>query len=84
MTIVITIVMINISKSQLKAKLLEILREVESDGREIIVTDRGKPVAVISKYRKSLPTDELFADLRGGLKYTEDLTEPTIDEWSDI
>ena len=84
MTIVITIVMTNISKSQLKTKLLEILRQVESDDREIIVTDRGKPVAVISKYRESLPTEELFADLRGGLKYTEDLTAPTTDEWDDI
>ena len=84
MTIVITIVMTNISKSQLKTKLLEILRQVESDDREIIVTDRGRPVAVISKYRESLPTEELFADLRGGLKYTEDLTAPTTDEWDNI
>ena len=73
--------MTNIFKSQLKAKLLEVLR-VESDDRETIV-NRSKPLAV-SKYRESLPTAELFTDLRGGLKYTEDLTVPTTDEWDNI
>ena len=84
MTIVITIVMISISKSKLKSKLLEILRQIESEDREVVITDRGRPVAVISKYRESLPTNELFKDLRGKLSYTEDLTTPTIDEWEEI
>ena len=40
----------SISKSKLKSKLLELLRYVESEGEELIVTDRGKPVIKISKY----------------------------------
>lgn len=59
----------NISKSKLKSKLLEILRLVESDNQEIIVTDRGGPVAKISKFSEVLPTEELFKDRRGRVKY---------------
>jgi prevent-host-death family protein len=35
---------LTISKSKLKARLLEILREVEESGQELIVTDHGRPV----------------------------------------
>ncbi|BAZ45604.1 prevent-host-death family protein [Chondrocystis sp. NIES-4102] len=73
----------NISKSKLKSKLLEILRLVDED-REIIVTDRDKPVAKIAKYQKVPPTIELFQDLRGHVKYLEDLTTVTTEEWGDI
>lgn len=72
-----------ISKSKLKSKLLEVLRAVESEDMEVIVTDRGKPVAKIAKYHQAPTTEELFKDLRGRIKYLEDLTTPTIEEWGD-
>ena len=74
----------NISKSKLKSKLLELLRLVESENTEIIVTDHGKPVAKISKYCEAPPTKELFADLRGKIKYLEDPTTPTTEEWGEV
>ena len=72
-----------ISKSKLKSKLLEFLRLVESEGEEIIVTDRGKPVVKISRYGKSPSTEQLFGRMRGKLKYFEDLTTPTTEEWDE-
>ena len=72
-----------ISKSKLKSKLLEILREVESENTEVIVTDRGKPVAKISKFQNAPTTEELFSDLRGQVQYFEDPTTSTIEEWGD-
>ncbi|MGF1676084.1 MAG: type II toxin-antitoxin system Phd/YefM family antitoxin [Rivularia sp. (in: cyanobacteria)] len=73
-----------ISKSKLKSKLLEFLRLVES-GEEIVVTDRGKPVVKISKYGGDSPsTEELFGQMRGKVKYFEDLTTPTAEEWSEF
>ncbi len=74
----------NISKSKLKSKLLEILILVESDNQEIIVTDRGRPVAIISKFSKAPPTKELFKDLRGRVTYLKDPTATTTKEWRDI
>jgi prevent-host-death family protein len=72
---------VEISKSQLKSKLLEVLREVESENTEVIVTDRGKPVAKISKFQSQPTTEELFKDWRGRIQYFEDLTAPTTEEW---
>ncbi|MCC3575398.1 MAG: prevent-host-death protein [Microcoleus sp. PH2017_40_RAT_O_B] len=66
-----------IDKSQLTAQLLEFLRLVELEGEEILVMDGNKPVVRISQYENSLSTEELFKDMRGKVKYFEDLTTPT-------
>lgn len=73
-----------IDKSQLTAQLLEFLRLVELEGEEILVMDGTKPIVIISKYEKSLSTEELFKDMRGKVKYLEDLTAPTTEEWQEV
>ncbi|NEN99737.1 MAG: type II toxin-antitoxin system Phd/YefM family antitoxin [Moorea sp. SIO3I7] len=73
-----------ISKSILKSKLLELLQLVESEWEEIVVTDRGKPVVIISKYGNLSSTEQLFVKMRGKVKYFEDLTTPTIEEWGEV
>lgn len=40
-----------VSKSQFKAKALELFREVESTGKQVIVTDHGKPTIEVRRYR---------------------------------
>lgn len=77
------IYVMEISKSQLKSKLLEILREVELEDTEVIVTDGGRPVAKISKFHSAPNTEELFKNLRGKIKYFEDPTTSTIEEWGE-
>ena len=77
------IIKVQISKSKLKSKLLSILREIESEDTEVIVTDRGRPVARISKYHVNPTTEELFGDLRGRISYLEDVCAPTTEEWGD-
>lgn len=73
-----------IDQSQLPAQLLEFLRLVELEGEEILVMDGTKPVVIISQYEKSLSTEELFKDMRGKVKYFEDLTTPTTEEWQEV
>ncbi|MEG3932147.1 MULTISPECIES: prevent-host-death protein [unclassified Microcoleus] len=73
-----------IDKSQLTAQLLEFLRLVELEGEEILVMDGTKPLVIISQYEKSLSTEELFKDMRGKVKYFEDLTTPTTEEWQEV
>ncbi len=41
-----------VSKSQFKAKALEMFREVESTGESVIVTDHGSPTIEVRPYRK--------------------------------
>jgi len=73
-----------IDKSQLTAQLLELLQLVELEGEEILVMDGTKPMVIISQYEKSLSTEELFKDMRGKVKYFEDLTTPTTEEWQEV
>ena len=72
-----------ISKSKLKAKMLEIFREIEASGNELIVTDRNEPVLRIVPIRKKSTVDELFNNLQGKVIYLEDINLPTSEEWAD-
>ncbi|MCP5005179.1 MAG: prevent-host-death protein [Planctomycetes bacterium] len=73
-----------ISKSKLKAKMLGVFREIEKTGEEIIVTDNRKPVLKIVPLTKKKTFDEVFADVQGKLKYTEEIFKSTEDEWGDL
>jgi antitoxin (DNA-binding transcriptional repressor) of toxin-antitoxin stability system len=72
-----------VSKSALKARMLEYFRRVEESGEELVVTDRDEPVLRIVPIRKRVPAARLFADVRGRVVYHEDPLAPTSDEWSD-
>lgn len=79
MTIVMT--MPTVSKAVLKARLLEYLRAVEESGEPVIVTSYGTPVARITRIGAGQSVDDLFADVRGALRFAGDPNEPTADEW---
>jgi prevent-host-death family protein len=70
-----------VSKSVLKAKMLEYFREVETSGEALIVTSSGQPVLRVIPYCQDLTVDEAFADVRGKIRYHGDLLEPTTAEW---
>ena len=73
-----------ISKSKLKAKMLEIFRELEATGDELIVTDHGRPVLKIVPIQPKNSVKELFAEYQAQVEYLEDIDTPTIDEWDDV
>jgi len=73
-----------ISKGKLKAKMLEIFRQLEASGEEIIVTDRGEPVLKIVPIKQKATALELFGDLQGRVVYLEDINQPTLVEWKDV
>lgn len=73
-----------ISKSKLKAKMLEIFRKIEADGEELIVTDHGKPVLRITPIREKDSISQLFNGLQGQVIYHEDINTPTMSEWGEI
>jgi len=72
-----------ISKSKLKAKMLEIFRQLETSGEELIVTDRDKPVLKIVPIRPTAPLAAVFGDFQGQVIYLEDLDTPTLAEWDE-
>lgn len=75
---------LTLSKNQLEGQLLEMLDMIEKTGRELIVTDNGKPVLKIVPYNKKGTVDEIFGDYYGKLVIHEDINTPTIDEWGEV
>ena len=73
-----------ISKSKLKANMLQIFRELEASGGTLIVTDRNNPVLKIVPIREKKTVDELFNSWRGKAILHEDLDLPTEDEWEGL
>jgi prevent-host-death family protein len=70
-----------VSKSELKRKMLAYFREVERTGEPIIVTDHGRPVLEVVPIRSARTVEEVFGPWRGEVVYREDVTLPTSDEW---
>ena len=72
-----------ISKSKLKAIMLEIFRQLESSGDELIVTDHNKPVLKIIPLKQKAAVSEVFSGLQGQVTYLEDINTPSLLEWED-
>lgn len=67
-----------VSKSQFKAKALELFREVERTGECVIVTDHGKPTIEVRRYRPRA-LDPLMR-LKGSVLAYESPKEPVAQE----
>ena len=72
-----------ISKSRFKARALEYFREIERTGREVVITDKGKPVLRITTFVDD--PDERLRSLRASVLHFEDPTEPVaLDDWEGL
>ncbi len=69
-----------ISKAKLKPRLLEYLRKVQASGKELVITDRGRPVLKIVPYSEK-PSDVTKA-LRGSVTKYQGPLEPIEVAWS--
>ena len=83
MTIGTSFVTRTISKGKLKARMLEVFREIERSGEKLVVTDNGKPVLLVQPIAAGRSVAEVFSDVAGRVEYRGDLNEPTSDEWSE-
>ncbi|HQY93907.1 prevent-host-death protein [Caldilinea sp.] len=73
-----------ISKSKLKTHMLQVFRQIEQSGEEVIVTDNNRPVLRIQPIARKASVDEIFAPYRGKMVIHEDLDLPTTAEWNEI
>lgn len=76
--------MLTISKSKLKAHMLQVFRQIEQSGEEVIVTDNNRPVLRIQPIVRKPDVDEVFASYRGKVVIHEPLDTPTTDEWDEV
>ncbi|MBW1797595.1 MAG: type II toxin-antitoxin system prevent-host-death family antitoxin [Deltaproteobacteria bacterium] len=69
-----------IAKSKFKPHALQYFREVERTGKELIITDRGKPVLKILPYSEE--PDKALTMLRNSVIKYENPTEPVgLNDW---
>ena len=73
-----TMVMQNISKSQLKPQLLEYLRKVEKEKQPLVVTHEGVPTIKISPYRED--SEDVLKALKGSVLSYKDPVKPVGEE----
>ena len=68
-----------VSKSEFKAKALELFRQVEASGESVVITDHGKPALEVRPYRSDArpPLDVL----RGSVVRYVDPTSPVDVDW---
>ena len=70
---------LRIPVSQFKARCLRLMEEVGNNRLRLLVTKRGKPLARIEPPDRE--TAKIHGWLRGSVKITGDLTEPTGTDW---
>lgn len=69
-----------LSKSQFKPEALKYFRQVEETGLELVITDRGRPVAKIVPYEQA--PEKLLRAFRGSVLRYDDPTEPVgVEDW---
>ena len=66
------------SKSQFKPRSLELFRQIEQSGEELVITDHGRPVLKVIPYRED--ADECLSVLRDTVLRYERPLEPVDDE----
>lgn len=73
-----------ISKSKLKANMLQVFREIEETGEELIITHNRRPVLRVQAIEHRQSVGKVFEGLQDKVIYFEDLNTPTIDEGDEV
>jgi prevent-host-death family protein len=70
----------SVSKSQFKARALELFRQVQQSGKPLVVTDRGRPVIRVAPFDEE-PAALLRAFRGSVLRYEDPLAPVDADSW---
>ena len=70
-----------VSKSVLKAHMLEYFRKVEETGEELVVTSHKIPTLKVVQIAARKDVNELFAGIRNVASLHGDLTLPESEAW---
>ena len=70
----------SVSKSEFKPKALEYFRQIEKTGKDLIITDRGKPVLKITRYSQD-HTESLKLLKNSVVKYEDPLDPVGLEDW---
>jgi prevent-host-death family protein len=73
----------SVAATEFKARCLNLIEQMGKDGEPVIVTKRGKPVAILSPIKSDVPPKSIIGALKGSVLRYEDPFSPVIDasEW---
>jgi PHD/YefM family antitoxin component YafN of YafNO toxin-antitoxin module len=76
----------HVSKSEFKAKALELFRRIETSGEPLVVTDHGRPALEVRRYQaaetKKRTTEEILDELGRAVLFFDNSTDPVgEDDW---
>jgi antitoxin (DNA-binding transcriptional repressor) of toxin-antitoxin stability system len=73
-----------VSKSEFKAKALELFRRIETSGEPVVVTDHGRPKLEVRRYTapetKRRTTEEILDELGRAVLFFDNATDPVGEE----
>lgn len=72
-----------IGAAEFKAKCLNLIDQMSDDGESIIITKRGKPVAVLSPVAETAAPASIIGAMKGSVLAYDDPFSPAVasDEW---
>ena len=73
-----------ISKSRLKAQMLQVFREIESEGNPLYVTDHGNPVLKIEPIADRRSIFDVFKEFNNSVEIPDEALTPEPEEWGDF
>jgi prevent-host-death family protein len=71
---------LEVPAGEFKARCLELMEQVRTTRRPIVITKRGKPVARLVPMEEEIPS--IFGRMRGTVTIHGDIVEPTGEEWN--
>ena len=72
-----------VSKSRFKPQALKYFRQIEQTGKELIITDHGKPTLKIVPYNDN-PMDTLKSLRNTVVEYKEPMEPVAEEDWEDL
>lgn len=76
--------MLTLSKDKLKTHMLQVFRQIEQTGTELIVTNNNRPVLRIQPITTTKGVAEVSAPNHGQMIWHEAPDMPTADEWTEV
>jgi antitoxin (DNA-binding transcriptional repressor) of toxin-antitoxin stability system len=76
--------MITVSQGRLKTRMQEYFQKVEKTGEELVVTKKNIPILRIIPIKKKRHVKDVFSDIRGAIKYADDILKPETEEWGEL
>ena len=75
-----------IAASEFQAQCLRIINEMREDGEPVTITDRGKPVAVLSPVRSEYAGRSIIGAMKGSVLAYDDPFGPAADpsDWKAV